>query len=98
MFPFANSENLHPLIIIREDISKSGVLEQVEIYPEFPADYIPPYPVFLMFLDSENGHLRGVYLDLLKKSLIQKWESELGFLGAEKIISVAGKPINRMFN
>lgn len=91
MYPFTNSENLHPLIIIR------GENNQVEIRPELSRDYVQPYPVYLMFMDAKMGYLKGVQLDLVKKTLIPKWESELGFSETEKIISVAGKPLSRKY-
>ncbi|KAI1727507.1 PQQ-like domain-containing protein [Ditylenchus destructor] len=86
ILPFPNAEMLQPLLILPED-------GKMSFYPELPADYEPPYPVYLMFFDQHAGILRGTQVDFKKRSLIENWSSNLGFSTTkEKIIALAGKP------
>uniref|UniRef100_A0A915CSD2 ER membrane protein complex subunit 1 n=1 Tax=Ditylenchus dipsaci TaxID=166011 RepID=A0A915CSD2_9BILA len=84
MMPFANAEMLHPLLIVRAD-------DKLEFHPSIEADYTPPYPIHLMFLEKQSL-LRGVQVDFQKRVLIENWKSDLGFTSpAEKIVKVAAK-------
>ncbi|KAI1711888.1 PQQ-like domain-containing protein [Ditylenchus destructor] len=86
ILPFPSAEMLQPLLILPED-------GKMSFYPELPADYEPPYPVYLMFFDQKAGVLRGTQVDFRKRNLIENWSSNLGFsTEKEKIVALAGKP------
>uniref|UniRef100_A0A914HVU3 ER membrane protein complex subunit 1 n=1 Tax=Globodera rostochiensis TaxID=31243 RepID=A0A914HVU3_GLORO len=92
LWPFPNSEQLHPLLLLRNSDPKVA-----EIWPPFKSNYAPPKSVYLLSVGQEKDALLGHKVELSNDGtarLNEQWRTVLPGDGFEPIYAIVGKSPN----
>uniref|UniRef100_A0A183CCF4 ER membrane protein complex subunit 1 n=1 Tax=Globodera pallida TaxID=36090 RepID=A0A183CCF4_GLOPA len=92
LWPFPNSEQLHPLLLLRNSDPKVA-----ELWPPFKSNYVPPKSVYLLSVGQEKDALLGHKVELSNDGtarLNEQWLTVLPGDGVESIYAIVGKSAN----